>query len=95
MRAVSRIRCTHPFTVDFAADEVMTAWNYPVLAMKSKLSAVGARKNNLPSGAWMARNLHLFANFMESARSILRDTADEILAQPERRRALKNFLIFF
>jgi len=43
----------------------------------------------------MARNLHLFANFMESTRSILRCNADEILAQPERRRALKNFLIFF
>jgi hypothetical protein len=81
--------------VDLAAGDVMTAWNYPVLAMKSKLTAAGARKNNPPSGAWMARNLHLFANFMESTRSTLRCTADEILAQPERRRALKNFLIFF
>jgi len=44
MRALSRIRCANPFAVDLAADDVMTAWNYPVLAMKSKLSAAGARK---------------------------------------------------
>ena len=43
----------------------------------------------------MARNLHLFAYFMKSARSTLRCTADEILAQPEPRRALKKFFNFF
>jgi hypothetical protein len=62
--------------------------------MKSKLSAVGASKNNPPSGAWMARNLHLFANFMESARSTLRCTAAEIWTQARWRHTLKKFLIF-
>jgi len=52
-------------------------------------------KNNPPSGAWMARNLHVFAYFMKGARSTLHWTADEIWAQPEGRHALKNFLIFF
>jgi hypothetical protein len=63
--------------------------------MKSKLSAVGAKKNNPPSGAWMARNLHLFANFMESARSTLRCTADEIGAADGHRAPTKFSLIFF
>jgi hypothetical protein len=81
-------------TMDIAAVDVMTAGNNPVLATKSKLQQSGA-KNNPRSGTWMARNLHLFAYFMKTARSTLRCTADEIFAQPEGRRALKKFLIFF
>jgi hypothetical protein len=95
MRALSRIRCTHPFTIDIAAVDVITAWKLSGLRNEVEIAQQSVLKNNLPSGAWMARDLHVFAYFMKSARSILRCTADEIWAQPERRRGLKNFLIFF
>ena len=39
----------------------------------------------------MARDLHVFAYFMKSARSTFRSN----LAQPEGRRARKNFFSFF
>jgi len=81
--------------MDIAAVDVMTAWKLSGPRNEVEIVSSQVPKNNPPSGAWMARNLHLFAYFMKSARSTLRCTADEIWAQPERRRALKNFLIFF
>jgi hypothetical protein len=77
--------------MDIAAVDVMTAWKLSGPRNEVEIASSPELKNNPRSGPRMARNLHLFAYFMKSARSILRWTADEILA----RRALKNFLIFF
>jgi len=44
MRALSRIRCTHPFTIDIAAVDVITAWKLSGLRNEAKLPAIGAKK---------------------------------------------------
>jgi hypothetical protein len=81
--------------MDIAAVDVMTAWKLSGPRNEVEICQRLELKNNPRSGARMARNLHLFAYFMKSARSTLHCIANEILAQPERRRARKKFLIFF
>lgn len=66
-----------------------------IVAISSKPRAVGTEKIIRQTRACMARDLHSFVYFMESARSTLRWTADEIGAAAGRRGPQKilNFFL--